>query len=153
MIGTVSVSEKCVIALTFTLSLFGIPARDAKSGKLEDLSDYNQRTMLVKLAEGLKCVDVNILIILRFFFWDTICAFSNVIKIHILQCIYLFLGINSLTSAAGGITSSLQKDQMAIAIYIWLGIFRLRQVKMSRSPLSVWLRILPVCGILCQLHK
>ena len=68
MIGTVSVSEKCVIALTFTLSPFGIPACDAKSGKLEDLSDYNQRTMLVKFAEGLKCVDVNILIILRFFF-------------------------------------------------------------------------------------
>lgn len=71
MIGTVSVSEKCVIVLTFILSLFGIPARDAKSGKLEDLSDYNQRTMLVKFAEGLKCVDVNILIILRFFFFET----------------------------------------------------------------------------------
>lgn len=80
MIGTVSVSEKCVIALTFTLSPFGIPACDAKSGKLEDLSDYNQRTMLVKFAEGLKCVDVNILIILRFFFETQFVLFQMLSK-------------------------------------------------------------------------
>ena len=68
--GLFELAEKCatVVTLVFPLhfnsDMFVISALDAKSSKLYDLSDCNWRIKLVKFSEGLKCVNINILIIL-----------------------------------------------------------------------------------------
>lgn len=163
LLGSFELAEKCatvvtlVFPLRFNSGMFVISALDAKCSKLSDLSDFNWRIKLVKFPEGLKCVNINILIILWFLLHNLCffkCYYHNV---RMLQWRYsvTLVGINSPKSSicsqrANQIISKGSRDHSHLHL---IGLSRTQAGQRDqRSQLYLWLGILPVCGIARQVQ-